>query len=113
MSVFPLRPSSSLRWLARTAEPVGQRLEHRACDRTPQGQALLSRGSGIRATLCGLALPDSFALKLGARTHATPRNPVACPLEESALRQWCVRRQSGNCPECLKQAEDETQPSPR
>ncbi|WP_322042023.1 hypothetical protein [Paraburkholderia sp. J67] len=60
--------------------------------------APIARGSGIRETRCGLELPDSFALKLGARTHATPRNPVDCPLDESALRQWCVRLQSGKCP---------------
>ncbi|MBN3853794.1 hypothetical protein G3N59_10420 [Paraburkholderia sp. Ac-20340] len=97
MSVFSLRPSPSLLWMARTAEPADQRLEHRACDST--SHAPLARGSGIDSTRCGLELPVKFALKLGARTHATPRNPVNCPLADNALRQWCVRRQSGQCPE--------------
>ncbi|NIE65786.1 hypothetical protein [Burkholderia sp. Ax-1719] len=106
MSVFPLRPSPSLRWLARTAEPCGQRIDHRACDSTPQGHAPLARGSGIDTTRCGLELPVEFALKLGARTHATPRNPVLCPLADSALRQWCVRLQSGACPDCAQDGEE-------
>jgi hypothetical protein len=99
MAVFPLRPSPSLRWLARTAEPDEQRLNHRACDSTSQGHVPLARGSGIDTTRCGLELPVEFALRLGARTHATPRNPVLCPLADSAVRQLCVRLKSGACPD--------------
>jgi hypothetical protein len=53
----------------------------------------------VRATRCGIELPDAYALRLEARTHATVRNAVGCPLDASVLRQWCVRRQSGACPE--------------
>ncbi|MBB3257667.1 hypothetical protein F4827_002532 [Paraburkholderia bannensis] len=105
MSVSPLRPSPSLRWLARTTEPCGQRIKHRTCDGTPQGHVPLARGSGIDTTRCGLELPVEFALKLAARTHATPRNPVLCPLSDSALRQWCVHLQSGACPNRAREGE--------
>ena len=53
---------------------------------------------GANHVPCGLVLPESFALRLGARRHVTPRNPVSCPLDETALRQWCVRLQNGACP---------------
>lgn len=81
-------------------------MEHKSCDSTPHAHVPLARGSGIDTTRCGLELPVEFALKLGARTHATPRNPVLCPLADSALRQWCVRMQSGACPIRTDQSED-------
>jgi hypothetical protein len=114
MPVFSLRQAPSLRWVARTAEPCGQRVERSACDAASQEYpdalaplaplAPLARGTGVRATCCGLELPDGYALRLEARTHATARNPVGCPLEASALRQWCVRLQHGTCPQQSRRA---------
>lgn len=60
------------------------------------GFAPFARGTSEMS--CGLALPESFALRLGAHRHVTPRNPVHCPLEDTALRQWCVRLQNEACP---------------
>ena len=97
MPVFLLRQAPSLRWMARTAEPCGVRaLRHGGAAQDPKPPA---RESGVRATFCGIELPDGYALRLEARTHATPHNPVGCPLEGSALRLWCIRRQQGECPE--------------
>ncbi|QBQ99209.1 hypothetical protein [Paraburkholderia pallida] len=97
MPVFPIRLAPSLKWMARTAEPRGVHalrqgggvLRHHAAPK---------HESGVRATCCGIELPDAYALRLEARTHATPHNPVGCPLEGSALRLWCVRKLQGECP---------------
>ncbi|HKT99812.1 MAG TPA: hypothetical protein VJS30_25305 [Paraburkholderia sp.] len=89
--------------MARTAEPCGVRALHHGGDAAALDAAPPAREAGVRATCCGIELPDGYALRLEARTHATPRNPVACPLETSVLRQWCVRMQRGACPE---QAQD-------
>ncbi|WP_322104306.1 hypothetical protein [Paraburkholderia sp. J41] len=49
-------------------------------------------------TTCDLALPEAFALRLEARAVRSPRAPACCPLEATALRQWCVRLQRAACP---------------
>ncbi|WP_028218728.1 hypothetical protein [Paraburkholderia oxyphila] len=98
MPVFSIRQAPSLKWMARTAEPSGVRALRHDGGAT-RDHAALKRESGVRATRCGIELPDAYALRLEARTHATPHNPVGCPLEGSALRLWCVRRQHGECPE--------------
>ncbi|CAG9217541.1 conserved hypothetical protein [Paraburkholderia tropica] len=96
MPVFSLRPAPSLRWVARTSEPCGVPTISRdvAClsGETPAPE------NGTRVAACGLALPASFALRLEARQHVKPRGAQSCPLDTSALRQWCVRLQGGGCP---------------
>jgi len=99
MPVFSLRQAPSLRWMPRTAGPRGVRLPRHGGDAAPLDPALPAREAGVRVTRCGIELPDAYALRLEARTHATPRNPPGCPLEASVLRQWCVRSQCGACPE--------------
>ncbi|MDR3097464.1 MAG: hypothetical protein LBV73_10355 [Paraburkholderia sp.] len=85
--------------MARTAEPCGVRAPRRDDDAATESTAQSAREGSLRATCCGIELPDAYALRLEARTHGTSRNPVGCPLEASALRQWCVRNQHGTCPE--------------
>lgn len=104
MPVFSIRQAPSLKWMARTAEPCGVRALRDDGDAVVQEHARSARGGGVRATRCGIELPDAYALRLEARTHATARNPVDCPLEGSVLRQWCVRRQCGECPHQAKSA---------
>ena len=99
MPVFSVRQAPSLKWMARTAEPCGVRALRRDGEAAALNPAPAAREGGVRATRCGIELPDAYALRLEARTHATPRKPVGCPLAESVLRQWCVRNQAGMCPE--------------
>ena len=90
--------------MARTADPCGVRALRPGSDAAALDHAPSARESGVRATCCGIALPDTYALRLEARTHATLRNPVGCPLAESVLRQWCIRMQHGECPEQAQSA---------
>ncbi|QNB13106.1 hypothetical protein [Paraburkholderia tropica] len=87
MPVFSLRPAPSLRWVARASEPCGVPTNSPADEGT------------TRVAACGLALPSAFALRLEARQHVKPTGTARCPLDASTLRQWCVRRQRGSCPE--------------
>lgn len=61
--------------------------------------APLAHGTrGTNEMACDLVLPDAFALRLEARGALTPRSPARCPLEATALRQWCVRLRNDACP---------------
>ncbi|MFX1675495.1 hypothetical protein PWR63_25120 [Paraburkholderia sp. A2WS-5] len=97
MPVFSMRQAPSLRWMARTAEPCGVRAP-RPDDAAALNAAPHPREIGVRTPRCGIELPDGYALRLEARTHATPHSPIGCPLEASVLRQWCVRNLQGDCP---------------
>ncbi|QGZ57204.1 hypothetical protein [Paraburkholderia acidiphila] len=92
MSAFSFRRAPGMRWTPRL--PQHQSVEDKP--HATAGFAPLARGTS--ETSCGLALPLSFALRLDAHRHVTPRNPACCPLEDTALRQWCVRLRSGACP---------------
>jgi hypothetical protein len=99
MTAFFFRRAPGVRWTPVRQERHATQMADDALEATPGA----SHGS------CGLVLPDSFALRLGARRHVTPRNPVHCPLEDTALRQWCVRLQNGACPnETADETPDET-----
>ncbi|WP_322058086.1 hypothetical protein [Paraburkholderia sp. J63] len=90
--------------MARTAEPCGVRALRHDGDAAALEHAPSAREARARVSRCGIELPDGYALRLEARTHATARNPAGCPLEGSVLRQWCVRRQCGECPHQAKSA---------
>ncbi|WP_321933292.1 hypothetical protein [Paraburkholderia sp. J8-2] len=92
MSAFSFRRAPGMRWAPRLPQHQSMEDEPHAAS----GFAPLARGTS--ETSCGLVLPESFALRLGAQRHVTPRNPVCCPLEDTALRQWCVRLQNEACP---------------
>ncbi|WP_322032538.1 hypothetical protein [Paraburkholderia sp. J76] len=92
MSAFSFRRAPGVRWTPRP--PQRRRAGHEPG--LPEEFAPLARGTS--QTPCGIALPERFALRLGAHRHVTPRNPVCCPLEDTALRQWCVRLQNEACP---------------
>ncbi|CAG9274219.1 hypothetical protein [Paraburkholderia unamae] len=85
MSVFFLRRAPGVRWTPRLPEHRG---EHDGGE--------MPRTS--KTSPCDLVLPESFALRLAVHHPVTPRSPVRCPLDETALRQWCVRLQNDDCP---------------
>lgn len=91
MSAFTFRRAPSVRWTPRLPD------RHVTQERD-DAHIVPPFARGVGKTSCGLTLPEGFALRLGARRHVSPRNPVSCPLEETALRQWCVRLQKGACP---------------
>jgi hypothetical protein len=90
MTAFLFRRAPGVRWTHPRQERHAMPAADDALEAPPE--------HGTSHVSCGLVLPESFALRLGARRHITPRNPVSCPLEETVLRQWCVRLQNGACP---------------
>lgn len=92
MSAFGFRRAPGVRWTPGLPFHGARITDWDA----PASHAPMARGAIESA--CDLALPDAFALRREARDHLTPRSPVCCPLEATALRQWCVRLQSQGCP---------------
>lgn len=92
MSAFAFRRAPGMRWTPRLPQ------RHPEADEPHEAAGFAPLARGTSETSCGLALPESFALRLDVRRHVTPRNAVCCPLEDTALRQWCVRLQNDACP---------------
>jgi hypothetical protein len=95
MAAFTFRRAPGVRWTPRLPDREAMQAggaAHAAEPHTPCAH-------GASESACGLELPDSYKLRLVASRHVTPRNPVSCPLEDTALRQWCVRLQNDACPQ--------------
>ncbi|QGZ63241.1 hypothetical protein [Paraburkholderia acidisoli] len=91
MSAFGFRRAPGVRWT-----PSLRFHQAASGDDTRTSFAPMARGA--HETVCDLALPPAFALRREACQPVTPRSTQCCPVEATALRQWCVRLQRGACP---------------
>jgi hypothetical protein len=95
MAAFTFRRAPGVRWTPRLPDREAMRESGEAHAAEPCAPF----AHDASETACGLELPESFRLRLVASRHVTPRNPVSCPLDDTALRQWCVRLRNDACPQ--------------